>query len=260
MGTAVIPSLPSQTKKKALPWPPQFNQCAFPLSSPQKCLLASVACFYKPTAACLQNSPVAWRTNISVRTISSRSPLCSFPAFKMLILSSGGPVHRMWPNYQLLISKSFFYFPQTLFPAPKSSRPLLTAICILGANPPRALSEVQPLASPAPAAGIQETLPSERAESSVGGGGKRGHGGIPQPDHGSSRDPGRATASGAPPQTIAVPAGQRSARSHTSAARLPTQGRPGPAPAHLTLPQLRALARSPARRDSGPHRGGRRIS
>lgn len=43
-----------------------------------------------------------------------------FPVFPMLILSSGGSPDWIWSNYRLLISKSFFYFPQTLFQATKS--------------------------------------------------------------------------------------------------------------------------------------------
>lgn len=165
---------------------------------------------------------------------------CSFLVLGMLILSSGGPLPRIWPNCQLLISKSFLFFTNSV---PSHRKPPSTSHRDLhpGANPPRALREVQPLASPAPGADIQETLPSERAESSVGGGGKRGHGGIPQPDRGSSRDPGRATASGAPPQTIADPAGQRSARSHTSA----DPSDPSPARTRTGSPDAAAAQRSP---------------
>lgn len=184
---------------------------------------------------------------------------CSFLVLGMLILSSGGPLPRIWPNCQLLISKSFLFFTNSV---PSHRKPPSTSHRDLhpGANPPRALREVQPLASPAPGADIQETLPSERAESSVGGGGKRGHGGIPQPDRGSSRDPGRATASGAPPQTIADPAGQRSARSHTSA----DPSDPSPARTRTGSPDAAAAQRSPPAHPPGatPDRtaGGRRIS
>lgn len=104
---------------------------------------------------------------------------------------------------------------------------------------------------------IQETLLSEWAESSVGGGGKRGPEGMPHsPDHGSGARTGRV-GPGPSHHVRGSPTGRRRPRRPAQSApaprpsRLRTRGPPGPARAHLTFPQLRAPGPARARLHRG---------